>query len=87
MLIAVEVPDPIAHSLRLDGPQSGRRALEMLALEGYRTGELSHGQVGGMLGMGFHETEKFLQDRGASLHYSIEDFEQDSANLREFLSR
>lgn len=87
MLISVEVPDPIAHSLRLDGPQSGRRALEMLALEGYRSNELSRGQVGKMLGMGFHETEQFLHEHGAMLQYSVADFEQDSANLREFFSR
>jgi len=87
MLVSVEVPDTIAHSLRLDGPQSGRRALEMLALEGYRAGELSRGQVSEMLGMGFYDTEGFLKAHHAFLQYSVEDLEQDAANLREFFSR
>lgn len=87
MLISVEVPDRFAHNLRLDGPQQGRRALEIFALEGYRSGELSRGQVSEMLGMGFHETEQFLHDHGAMLQYSARDLEQDAANLREFFSR
>ena len=73
--------------LRLDGPQRGRRALEMLALEGYREGELSRGQVSEMLDMGFHDTEQFLHDHGGFLQYTMEDLEQDSKNLRQFLSR
>jgi len=59
----------------------------MLALEGYRSGELSRGQVSEMLGMEVNETEKFLADSGASLQYTAEDYEQDSANLRQFLSQ
>jgi predicted HTH domain antitoxin len=86
MLLSVEVPDPIAHSLRLDGPQSKRRALEMFALEGYRSGELSRGQISEMLEMEFNETEKFLKDHGAFLQYTADDLEKDAANLREFLS-
>ena len=39
MLISIELPDPIAKQLRLDGEQGNRRALEMFALEGYRAGE------------------------------------------------
>jgi predicted HTH domain antitoxin len=87
MLVSVEVPDLIAHSLRLDGPQSNRRALEMLALEGYRAGELSRGQVSEMLDMEFNETEKFLKDHGAFLQYTVDDLERDAANLRQFFSR
>ena len=87
MLLSVEVPDLIARSMRLEGPQSNRRALEMLALEGYREGQLSRGQVSEMLSLEFNETEKFLADHGASLEYTVEDFEQDSENLRLFLSQ
>ncbi|RYD35074.1 MAG: UPF0175 family protein [Verrucomicrobiaceae bacterium] len=87
MLISVEIPDSIARSLRLDGPEPDRRALEMLALEGYKSGELSAGQVGQMLGMGFYETEGFLKRNNACLHYSVEDLDQDRAALRHFLAR
>lgn len=87
MLVSVEIPDPIAHSLRLDGPQPSRRALEMLALEGYKEGTLSRGQVSRMLDMESTQTGKFLKDHGAMLGLTPEDLEQDSVNLRKFLAR
>ena len=87
MLVSVEVPDPIAHSLRLDGPQPEHRALELFALEGYRAGELSRGQVGEMLGLSFYETEELLKRRNAFLQYTAEELDQDAATLREFFSR
>jgi hypothetical protein len=49
MLVSVELPDPIAKQLHLDGEQGNRRALEIFALEGYRTGALSRGQVSELL--------------------------------------
>jgi hypothetical protein len=39
MTISLQVPDALAKALHLDGPQLNRRALEALALDGYRTGE------------------------------------------------
>jgi predicted HTH domain antitoxin len=87
MKLSLEVPDEIAHSLRLEGPQSTRRHLEILALEGYRSGKLSRGQVSQLLGIGFDETEAFLKKHGADLGLTIEEFEQDSASLRQFLAR
>lgn len=87
MLLSVDLPDPIAHSLRLDGPRSSQRALEMLALEGYREGELSRGQVSELLGMEFNETEAFLHRHGALLQVTAEQLDQESETLRQFLSR
>jgi hypothetical protein len=57
----LELPDAFAKLLCLDGAEGHRRALEILLLEGYRRGELSQGQVSELLGIGFHETEEFLQ--------------------------
>ncbi|MEN3940907.1 UPF0175 family protein [Prosthecobacter sp. SYSU 5D2] len=87
MHLSLELPDVIAHSLRLDGPSSSRRALEMLALEGYQEGKLSRGQVSEMLDLGFNETEQFLLQLGPDQEYSIEDFCQDAQNLRQFLAK
>jgi predicted HTH domain antitoxin len=87
MILSVEVPDPIARSLSLNGPSSTRRALEMLALEGYREGKLSRGQVSEMLDLEFNETEKFLRDNGAMLGLSNEDYERSNAALQKLLSR
>jgi hypothetical protein len=87
MLLSVEVPDQIAHSLRLDGPQSGRRALEMLALEGYRAGELSRGQVSKMLSLGFYETEGFLKAHKAHPEMTMEELEEERQALTSALGR
>lgn len=61
MNLSIELPDPIARQMHLEGAGGQRRALEMLALAGYRSGELSQGQVGELLALGFHETEQFLK--------------------------
>jgi len=65
MRFSVQIPDSFAKPLRLDGPQPARRVLEALALEGYRSGELSRGQVGEVLGLSFQETEQFLHHHKA----------------------
>ena len=71
------MPDAIAK--QLGGPQGDipRRILEAVAVEGYRSEQLSRGQVSEMLGLSFWETEAFLKRHGANLHYSKEDLEQD----------
>ena len=65
MILSLELPDSVARLLHLDGPQGARRALESLALDGYRAGALSRGQVGEVLALSFHETAQFLHDHQA----------------------
>ncbi len=67
-------------------PQSNRRALEMFALEGYRSSELSRGQVSELLGMGFEETEQFLKEHHANIELSLPDFQHSSEELERLLS-
>jgi hypothetical protein len=85
MTFSVEVPDQIAHSLRLDGPQPNRRALEMLALEGYRAGDLSRGQVGVLLELSFYDTEEFLKKNHAYIELTLEEFHEGSNALETLL--
>jgi predicted HTH domain antitoxin len=87
MTVSVDIPDPIAAQLRLDGEHGNRRALEMFALEGYRAGELSRGQVGELLGLEVNESEKFLKEHGCGLGLTFEEYERDARRLREFLAR
>jgi hypothetical protein len=82
MLVSVEIPDQIARQLHLDGPASHRRALEIFALEGYRTLELSRRQVGELLGLSFYETEDFLKRSNATIPLSMEEYERGSSALR-----
>jgi predicted HTH domain antitoxin len=83
MEVTVQLPDRVAHQLAGPSGDIPRRILEAVAIEGYRSEQLSRGQVSEMLGLNFWQTEAFLKGHGANLHYSKEDLEQDSqANER-----
>ncbi len=87
MILSVEIPDSFAGPLHLDGERPDRRALEVLALEGYRTGELSRGKVGELLGFTFYETEAFLKKNAANIPVSFEEFEAGSDALGKLIDR
>jgi hypothetical protein len=57
MNVAIELPEDIAQLLQASWKDMPRRALEVIALEGYRTQDLTRGQVGRLLGLNFWETE------------------------------
>jgi predicted HTH domain antitoxin len=77
MQITVELPDDIAR--RAD---PGREALEALALEGYRSGALTHYQASQLLRLSRLEFDGFLKDRNIYDHaYDAEDLEQDLETL------
>jgi predicted HTH domain antitoxin len=83
MRITVELPDDIAQHA-----DPGRQALEALAIEGYRSGKLTHYQASQLLGMTRFEFDGFLKARGIYDHaYSMEDLEQDLATIQELESR
>ena len=83
MTISMQVPDAIAKALHLDGPELNRRALEALALDGYRTGELSRGQVSELLDLEVNETMGFLKVHGCAQSISIQEFEREAKAIRE----
>ena len=87
MIFSVEVPDTVAKSLHLDGPQPNRRALEALALDGYRSGDLSRGQVSELLDLEFNETMQFLKEHGCARSITLAEFEKEAKDLRELLGR
>jgi predicted HTH domain antitoxin len=77
MQITVELPDDIARH-----PDPGREALEALAVEGYRSGALTHHQAGQLLGMSRFQFDDFLIERKVCEHaFSIDDLEQDLRDL------
>ena len=75
--ITVSLPEDIAS--RLAGVQDlPRMALEALALEGYREGKLSTGQLRCLLGYGTRmQVHAFLKHHGVFLHYGADDLEHD----------
>lgn len=63
-----------------------RQTLEALALEGYKSGELTAHQVQRMLGLDSRvEVDGFLKARGVPLDYSLENLERDRDTLHTLL--
>jgi predicted HTH domain antitoxin len=60
MEVTLRIPDDVAERLKAGGADVSRRALEALALEGYREHALALCQVSEMLGLSRVETEDFL---------------------------
>ncbi len=60
MEVTLHIPDDIAKRLSADGGDVSRRALEAIALEGYREQTLTLYQVSEMLSLSRVETEDFL---------------------------
>jgi predicted HTH domain antitoxin len=67
MDITLRIPDDVAQRLSAAGGDVSRRALEALALEGYRDQILTLYQISEMLGLSRVETEDFLGRRHVPL--------------------
>jgi predicted HTH domain antitoxin len=67
MEVTLHIPDDVAKRLIAAGGDVSRRALEALALEGYREHTLTLYQVSEMLGLSRVETEDFLGRHQVSL--------------------
>ena len=79
MKITVELPDDVARR-----PDPGREALEALAIEGYRSGALTHYEASQLLQLPRFEFDAFLKARNISDHaYDLQDFDEDLATLRD----
>jgi predicted HTH domain antitoxin len=79
MQITVQLPDDLAQH-----PDPGREVLESLAIEGYRTGALSHYQASQILGLSRIEFDGFLKERKIyDQAYGVEDFNEDRETMRE----
>ena len=85
MQVTVEMPDQMARQWG-DNPNAvGRHVLEDAAIERYREGRLSHGQVGDLPGFDYWQTEIFLKQHGVPLNYSTADLDADRATLDKIL--
>jgi predicted HTH domain antitoxin len=60
MEVTIRIPDEVAQQLFATGGDASRRALEALALQGYRDQTLTLYQVSEMLSLSRIETEDFL---------------------------
>lgn len=83
--VTVQIPAAIAPRFGPDPESIARRVLEQATLEGYRSNQLSRGQVAEMLGLDWAETEEFLAKHHCDRHYDIRDLEEDRRNLDQIL--
>lgn len=82
MELAITLPDDIARQLKREWKDLPRRAVEALAVEGYKSQALTWHQVGCLLGHASRwETDAFLKEHEAYLHYTVEDLEHDVRTL------
>ena len=86
MTLTLELPDEIALALSSRGDLS-RRALEALALEGYRQEALSQSQVGKLLGLSRTEAEDFLAGHTDLYRYDSEELHREAEVLEAYARR
>jgi hypothetical protein len=78
MEVTFNIPDELAAQIIAEGRDPSRTALEALALEGYRTEQMSEAEVRQLLGFETRmEVHAFLKEHGAFLHYSLTDAARD----------
>ncbi len=87
MEVRMNIPDDSAVQLQANGDMA-RRLLEMAALEGYKSGELTAHQLREMLGFDTRmEVDGFLKAHGVALEYTLEDFVRERAALDALLDK
>lgn len=78
MEVTFSIPDDLATQIISEGKEPARAALEALALEGYRSEQISEAEIRQLLGFETRmEVHAFLKEHGAFLHYSLEDAAKD----------
>lgn len=83
MQVTIEIPDVIAHQIQGQWQDLPQKFLEALAVEAYRSGSLTRGQIQQMLDVNsLYEVDGFLKQSGAYLHYAEDDFEQDLLTMK-----
>src|SRR5262249_9095548 len=89
MEITLTIPDDIVTELQNGGAEPlSRKLLEIIALEGYKSGMLTEFQVQRILGFEDRfEVHGFLKDHGAYLDYDAEDLRRDSDALDAILDK
>jgi predicted HTH domain antitoxin len=88
MQVTLNIPDELAAQMVTGGADISRAALEALAVEGYRTERLSESEIRQLLGFETRmEVHAFLKERGAWMHYSLDDLERDRESALRIRSR
>ena len=83
MQLTVEIPDDFADWFTAAGDDLSRRALELLALDEYKSGQLTETELQRLLGFGTrYKLDGFLKAHGVLIDdYTVDDLRSDVANL------
>jgi len=88
MEVLLQVPDDLAEKLQARSEDLPRKALESLVADSYRAGILTSAEVRRILGFETRwETDGFLKEKGAYLHYTEADLEKDIETFRRLSGR
>lgn len=87
--IKITVPDGFLEILGAHVPNEGllsRWSFEALVIEAYREGLISRGKVGELLGLSFHDRERWLSERDVPYQYSDQELRSDREVLDDLLN-
>jgi predicted HTH domain antitoxin len=88
MPLEIALPNRIEQHLQAEwGDEFPRRVAEALAIEGYRTGALSLGEVAEMLNLSINEADGFLKERGIFAIENLDEIKADTETLEELLAK
>lgn len=77
--VSIEIPREVLHATRMT-PQELKREL---AIHLFQQGKLSFGKAREMADMTAWAFQQLLGARGIPIHYTLEDYEEDIATLKE----
>lgn len=82
MQVIVDIPDDLAERLKAAGGDLSRRALEALALEEYKRGQLTKPELRRLLGFGTRNAlDGFLKAHEVFEPYSLDDLARERHDL------
>jgi len=80
--VEISVPDALIKALGTPREDLPRQTFEALVVQAYRTGRLTHSQVGELLQLDRWQTDGFLKDAQGFRPHETEEFRLDLERLR-----
>lgn len=84
MTVKIEIPPNVEEALREQWQDLPRAVLEAVAIQGYRQGALTLGQVGELLGFESRwDVRRFLADRNVGIPLTEADLDEDLRGIKQ----
>jgi len=81
-VVSIEIPREVLHATRMTTEELRRE----LAITLFQQGKLSFGKAREMAGMNAWDFQLLLGSRGISVHYGVEEYEEDLKTLKVAIS-